>query len=172
MAKTLVYGTDYEFARYENNIGAGPGRAIIRGIGNFTGEAEVHFAIDQKNIGESDVTFAVDDFTYTGSAVTLTDADIEATYTAQGGKVNDLVLGTDYIVGYAESVNYTDVTGTAVSVTVTGCGNYQGSIDVNFTIAPKSIAADASRALRRRHLHLHGCGDHARRQQLHAAIQR
>ena len=134
----LVLGTDFTITVYADNENAGTAKAYIKGTGNYKSSRINEFTIEKKNIGDADVKFTIANKTYTGSAIELTDADITAAYLT-----NDLVLGTDYIVGYAESVNYTDVTGTAVSVTVTGCGNYQGSIDVNFTIAPKSIAADA-----------------------------
>ena len=59
------------------------------------------------------------------------------------------MLGTDYTIGYAVAgVNYTDVTGAAVAVTVKGIGNYEGEIELTFTILAK-ISPTATSPLQR-----------------------
>ena len=67
--------------------------------------------------------------TYTGSAVTPNPvvADVACGYT--------LVNGTDYTLAYENNVN----AGTA-TVTITGKGNYTGSTNCTFEIAPRNIA--------------------------------
>ena len=71
----------------------------------------------------------LNDVTYTGSAIkpNLVVTDAACGYT--------LVNGTDYTLSYANNVN----AGTA-TVTVTGMGNYTGSIQKTFVIARKSIS--------------------------------
>ncbi|MBQ3271619.1 MAG: Ig-like domain-containing protein [Solobacterium sp.] len=46
----LVYGTDYEIVRYENNIKVGTAKVIIRGLGNYGGEKTLTFRIGQRSI--------------------------------------------------------------------------------------------------------------------------
>lgn len=80
-------------------------------------ETPVYFTIAPKAIAASDFTkLETADKTYTGSALTQT---IES----------ELTLGTDYTVAYENNTN----AGTA-KYTVTGQGNYTGSIEKNFTI--------------------------------------
>lgn len=43
-AKTLVQGTDYTVT-YENNVNAGTGKAIVKGIGTYAGEKTLEFKI-------------------------------------------------------------------------------------------------------------------------------
>lgn len=79
-----------------------------------------------KTIVEGDFTFATDGtFTYNGKehkpAVTST----------------ALTAGTDFEVAYSANINAGSVT-----ITVTGKGNYTGTVTKNFTISPKSIAAE------------------------------
>ena len=65
----------------------------------------------------------IPDQTYTGSAITPA-IDIETT----------LTLDTDYTIEYSDNTNV----GTA-TVTVTGIGNYGGTIERTFTINPKTV---------------------------------
>ena len=72
----------------------------------------------------------IPDQTYTGSAiepeVTITDGETA------------LTLGTDYTVEYSDNTN----AGTA-KVTISGAGNYGGSIEKTFTITPKVVTVTA-----------------------------
>ena len=127
----LVAGTDFDIYYFSRTITVDPvnvtGTPVyfeLEGKGNFTGRTSQSlgllgvstdvatryspdFTILPKDIADGDVTFEAEDVTYTGSAIELKDGDIAAAYTA-GQKVNDLVLGTDYIVSYeAEGVDYT-----------------------------------------------------------------
>ena len=78
----------------------------------------------------ADMIGTIDAVTYTGNALTP-----EPVLTFNG---MTLVKGTDYSVSYENNVNV----GTAAIVTVTGTGNYSGTVSKNFTINP--VDADDS----------------------------
>ena len=119
----LIEGTDYTVA-YSANTNAGTAKYVITGIGNYTGSFEKTFTINPKTITEADfTTLGVADKTYTGEALTQTIA-------------SELVKDTDYTVVYISNTNV----GTA-KYTITGKGNYTGSFEKAFVIAPKTISA-------------------------------
>ena len=124
----LEAGTDYTVT-FENNTDAGTASAVISGQGNYTGTVTVYFTIVSKTI-PSAVTLSASSYTYDGSAkkpdVTVKDGD------------KTLVKGTDYTVSYKNNTN----AGTA-SVTVTGKGNYSGTVTKGFTIRPKTVTPAA-----------------------------
>ena len=125
-ATVLVAGTDYT-AAYTNNIKVGTGTVTITGLGNYTGTAEKSFSIRSKSIAEMTAKLSATSYTYDGSAkkptVTLTDG------------TKKLVLNTDYTVAYSKNT----AAGTA-AVTITGKGNYNGTLKTTFTIKTKSIS--------------------------------
>ena len=55
---------------------------------------------------------------------------------------NTLTEGTDYEVSY-DTDNFTDVTGT-ITVTITGKGNYTGSVTREYQITPKGITVESA----------------------------
>lgn len=131
--KTLVSGTDYT-AAYKNNTNAGAATVTVTGKGNYTGAASGTFTINAASIAGAAVTVAKQ--YYNGVAVTP----------APTVKVNGVTLrsGTDYTVTYKNNTK----AGTA-SLTVTGKGNYTGTVTKSFTISalatPKvsAVANDA-----------------------------
>jgi len=102
--------------------------------------------ISRKTIGDgsatpaADITAAADlgDKEYTGSAFTPAPT---VNYSALPGTDKALKAGTDYTVSYADNTN----TGTA-TMTITGQGNYSGSIVKTFQIVRKSIGGGTSEA--------------------------
>ncbi|MBR1985266.1 MAG: hypothetical protein IKA31_05930, partial [Clostridia bacterium] len=124
----LVPNTDYT-VNYFNNIDVGVANIQVIGSGNYTSSISNRFNIEQKDISE--VTIAdIADVTYTGLAI------------IPQVKINfgdaDLVLNTDYTVTIAEgSQNIAVGKG---KVTITGLGNYNGTIDKEFNIVPKNIS--------------------------------
>ena len=113
---TLTLNTDYTVS-YSNNTNA------------------AKFTIAPKSLTDGMIQ-AIADQSYTGSALT---PDI----TVKDGETT-LVLGSDY-----ESVTFTNNTNAALStaenaptVTITGKGNYTGTVSAKFTIAAADIAAD------------------------------
>jgi len=122
---TLVEGTDYTLS-YQNNKNAGEGTVTITGKGGYDGSRTLKFTIAQKNIASSfSIRMTVQEYTYTGSAIS---PDVTVT----DGKTT-LNKTTDYTLKITNNVN----AGTG-SVTVTGQGNYTGSVTSSFTIKPVS----------------------------------
>ncbi|MCD8012537.1 MAG: YDG domain-containing protein, partial [Lachnospiraceae bacterium] len=97
--------------------------------GNYTlsdDTATVAGSITARTLSESDFTVDTDEETYSGSAITKT-------------IVGSLAEDTDYTVTYANNTS----AGTA-TITITGTGNYTGSLIYDFTIEPKEITVSIS----------------------------
>lgn len=110
-----------------NNTNAGTAVVLVLGQGTYADRVGVaKFTINPKALTD-DMVAAISAQTYTRSqltpAVTVTDGSA-------------LTLNTDYTVGYGENINVS----TGGSATVTGTGNYTGSVTKNFTISPKNIS--------------------------------
>ncbi|GAB6395159.1 MAG: Ig-like domain-containing protein [Bacteroidales bacterium] len=118
--------TDYGIT-YSNNTAEGVASFTVTGRGNYGGTVSGTFRIvsGSRTVIRSEWIPAIADREYTGAA-------IEPAVTVTG-----LVRGIDYTSGYAGNVN----AGTA-TVTITGMGNYTGTVNKTFTINPKPIAAD------------------------------
>ncbi|MFT3950988.1 MAG: leucine-rich repeat protein [Oscillospiraceae bacterium] len=123
-ATSLVSGTDYTVA-YSANTAAGTATVTITGTGNYTGTLTKSFTISAKSINGFTAALPKN-AVYTGSA-------IKPAITLKDG-TKTLVGGTDYTATATNNVN----AGTA-KVTITGIGNYSGTITKNFTISAKSI---------------------------------
>lgn len=120
--------TDYTVTYPDNVTDVGTKTVTITGTGNFKDSKEVSYTINPRTITESMVALAIPSggYTYDGSAkqpaVTVTDGTT--------------VLGTnDYTVTYDNNVNV----GNSAQVTVTGKGNYTGTVDKFFSIAASDI---------------------------------
>ncbi|MCD8014259.1 MAG: CAP domain-containing protein [Lachnospiraceae bacterium] len=132
----LTEGTDYTLT-YSDNVNAGTATVVVEGIGDYTGEIEETFTIEQADISDADITLEAIEYTYDGmekepavTAVTV------ANESAETGSVT-LVSGTDYSdVVYQDNLD----AGTA-TVSVTGTGNYQGTATAEFTINPADLSA-------------------------------
>ena len=119
-SRTLTSGTDYTLS-YSNNINAGTATVTITGKGNYYGSVSKTFTISSVSISGATVTLSQSSYTYDGTAKKPT-ATVKV-----GGRT--LTSGTDYTVSYTNNVN----AGTA-TVTITGKGNYTGSVSKTFTI--------------------------------------
>lgn len=127
---TLVKDIDYTIT-YSNNINAGTAIATITGKGNYTGTATKEFTItetatpapvqEKKKLQECVVTVGQTSYTYDGKAK-------KPAITAKDGNII-LEAGTDYTIIYSNNIN----AGTA-KVTVTGKGNYEGTVTKEFKI--------------------------------------
>ena len=121
--KTLVNGTDYTVTYGSNtNVGTGVGKVTITGKGTYGGTINKTFTITAKSISGATVNGVNASYTYTGSAIKPTVSSV-----VLSGKT--LVNGTDYTVSYG--ANTSAGTGT---VTITGKGNYSGTVTKSFTI--------------------------------------
>ncbi len=131
---TLVKTTDYTVA-YSDNQNAGTATITITGNGNYKDSITKTFTIKKSS------TLAIDEIparTYNGAhyepVVTVRDTNSNAVK-----KV--LVLGEDYDVFYNNNLN----AGTA-TVRITAKGNYEGYVDRDFTINPKSLGSSTKYA--------------------------
>jgi hypothetical protein len=98
---------------------------IVNGIGIYKGEVTKNYAIVEKELTSAMVADIASQI-YTGMGiepeVTVTDDD-------------NLTQNEDFEVVYTNNINAGQAT-----ATITGIGNYSGSVEKNFTINPKSIA--------------------------------
>ena len=113
--------TDYSVS-YENNKNAGKATVIITGKGDYCGTMYRYFTIDKASIEELEATLSDTEYTY------------DKTEKKPEVSVSGLVKDTDYSVAYKDNT----AAGTA-TVTITGKGNYQGTITKSFTIKTVSI---------------------------------
>ncbi len=121
---TLIISTDYNES-YEENIGAGIGKANVLGNGNYTGTNSKDFTINKKDLGEL-TTDSIPTQTFNGQAITV-DALLKVIY-------GDLTLtkGTDYVI---EKYEDNTLVGTAkIYLAATENGNYTGTLVVEFSI--------------------------------------
>ena len=133
-ATELVKDIDYSLT-YQDNINAGTATIVIQGLNEYIKyRAERMFNIDPKDIGGSGVSFEgiedqdIDD----GDKATLKDLKIK-----YNGKT--LKKGTDYTVSYTNNKKK----GTATA-TITGTGNYTGSVDKDFEVDVKKKSSSSS----------------------------
>ncbi|WP_028510368.1 leucine-rich repeat protein [Ruminococcus sp. NK3A76] len=124
-AAALKANTDYTVS-YTNNTNAGKAKVTVTGKGNYTGTASKEFNITKVSIAKATVS-GIANKTYTGKALT------QAVTVKVGSKT--LKAGTDYTVTYKNNKAIGKAT-----VTITGKGNYQGTISKAFKINPKKTA--------------------------------
>ena len=119
----MTKGSDYTVS-YRNNVNVGTATVQIQGIGNYTGLIEKTFKITPKTIVDASMVLSETTSNYDGTVKT------PAVTVISGGKT--LAANSEYTVTYRNNKNI----GTA-TVTVTGIGNYTGTISKNFTIQAK-----------------------------------
>ncbi len=130
----LVEGTDYTVS-YADNIDAGTGYVIVTGMGNYTGEVRKSFTITGMKLTE-EMFEEIPDVTYTGAqlktdtGVIISGINSNIDYT--------LAEGTDYTLKYTSNKNV----GTA-KVTITGKGNYAGTLTLSFNIVTQDFTDTA-----------------------------
>lgn len=111
---------------YSNNTTAGTGIVTVTAKSgtNYTGSLTAEFTISAVELADAEI--AVADQTYTGNALTPA-----VTVQLNG---TTLIQGTDYTVTYRDNTNV----GTA-NVTITGAGNYTGTVTGSFEITARNI---------------------------------
>ena len=122
--RTLTNGTDYTVS-YSNNTNAGTAKVNVTGKGNYTGTASGSFIIYPASISGASVSAA--NQTFNGQALT------PGVTVKLGGRT--LLNGTDFSASYSNNLH----AGTA-NVSVTGKGNYTGTVRGSFTISRASIS--------------------------------
>lgn len=124
----LTLSRDYT-AAYSSNVNAGRAKVVLTGRGQYAGVVTVYFEILKKPLEtDSGIVFG------TLAAKTYTGAQIKPTLTVKDGS-RTLSRNVHYTLAWS---NNTDVTDSAV-VTVVGKGNYSGSSEINFEIAPMNV---------------------------------
>ena len=123
--KELTNGSDYT-ASYGKNILAGKGSVTITGKGQYTGTITKTFTIKPAALKNCKATLSQTSYTYDGKA-----KKPAATVTFNS---KTLVKNTDYTVSYKNN--------TAIgygTVTISGKGNFTGSISKKFKILPAKV---------------------------------
>ena len=123
--KTLVSGTDYT-TEYSGNTDAGQASITVTGKGNYKDSVSASFKIKPKTLTAPMLTKKAADVTYTGEEQKPSVEMKDGSTALQEGK--------DYTISYRNHMN----AGTA-AYTITGKGNYQGSVEGQFTISPRAI---------------------------------
>ena len=131
---TLVEGTDYTVI-YENNVNVGTATAYITGKGMYTGQIQCTFKIVPKLLS-LDMVSDIPDVYYTGQKLT-TDTGV-CINLINNESDTKLTQSTDYTLKYASNINV----GVA-KVTITGKGNYKGSVATSFNILKTNIGNDS-----------------------------
>ena len=111
---------------YENNTDVGIASVIVAGRNNYKGQITKHFEITTNKMADNMIS-DIPDSVYTGE-------EIKPEITVTDGS-KELIEGTDYTKPVYNNNKYV---GTA-SVTITGIGNYSGSVTKNFEITRKPL---------------------------------
>lgn len=123
--KTLTNGTDYTVS-YKNNTNVGTATVTITGKGGYTGTVSKTFKIKAASVAKADIS-GIKNKAYTTKTIT------QSPTVKVGGRT--LKKGTDFTLTYKNN----KAVGTA-TVTITGKGNYSGSIKKTFKITKASVA--------------------------------
>ena len=130
--RTLEEGVDYELS-YENNDAIGTGTVIVTGIGNYSGEKRVQFAIGSDIAAATSLPLA--DEVYCGKAIE------PKPVLSFGGRT--LEEGVDYELSYERNVN----AGVGIAV-ATGIGSqFAGEKRIEFHIEQADIANESVQAI-------------------------
>ena len=119
---TLKKNTDYTVA-YSNNVNAGTGTITITGKGIYGGSVKKTFTIKKLGISATAVS-GTGNKVYTGSVIKPVPA------VKVGGRT--LKNGTDFTVSYKNNTE-------TATLSVTGKGNYSGSVSKTFKITARAI---------------------------------
>lgn len=154
----LNYGEDYTIS-YKNNVNAGTATVIFTGNpeAGYSGSFKKTFQITPvglRNRLSGSTANPLDTITEAGNSGDMKFGG-NVTYTRTGAKISDRITltdkyrqyvlkeGTDYTVSYSGNKKVTTPDSPAV-MTVTGMGNYKGSIKISFPIQKASLSDNAN----------------------------
>ncbi|MBR6220784.1 MAG: leucine-rich repeat protein, partial [Clostridia bacterium] len=123
--KRLEAGRDYTLT-YAANVDAGTGTVVVTGANNYENTVSVPFTIARADLSGATAD-ALPDVVYAGASYTP-----ELALSWNGRR---LVAGQEYALSYEDNLN----AGTA-RVTATGVGNFTGTFQATFAIAPAPIS--------------------------------
>ena len=130
LADGLNADEDYTIT-YADNINPGKGSVILSGIGNYTGRKTLHFnIIDPSMISKTDIAGFENVLSIYNKSFVYDENEHCPTVEIKGLRKNE-----DYIITCSNNVNV----GTA-TLTITGMGNYTGTIQRTFEIVPLNIS--------------------------------
>ena len=118
----LKYGQDFTLS-YSNNVSAGTATVTVTGIGCYQGMISRIYTIAPKALTSDNVTLTKTSFDYTGKEIKV------GSYIRVKDGDTALKYGQDFTLSYSNNINK----GTA-TVTVTGTGNYKGTVNKTYTI--------------------------------------
>lgn len=133
-SKTLTKGTDYDFTIISNAttttsvVNVGSYTCRVTGKGNYAGQLDKTFTINQIDILEDYVTISPTSYEFKN-------AQIIPTYTVKNGSYT-FDSAKDYTASYGVNKDVS----TGGSVTLTGKGNFKGSATLTFAITPRDIS--------------------------------
>ena len=131
----LVKNTDYTLG-YKENTNVGTATVTVTGKGNYSGSRDVTFVIKPAVMDQTWLTTSIAEFTYNS-------AKQVPTVTVNGGETyGNLIMDADYTVTYTGSKGSTVAEPTDVdtyTLTVTGKGNYSGSLTATFRIKAMAV---------------------------------
>ena len=141
--KKLVKNIDF-ITQYTNNVNKGTATVLITGIGDYAGEVVKTFNITARDIKTINpkLSLEYDSIDYDGNEKTPAVTNLTGTISyVSGGKTQTkqvtLVKDKDFTVSYKNNTK----PGTA-TVTVTGIGNYAGTLTKTFKINAKETKVD------------------------------
>ena len=141
--KKLVKNVDF-ITQYTNNVNKGTATVLITGIGDYAGEVVKTFNITARDIKTINpkLSLEYDSIDYDGNEKTPAVTNLTGTISyVSGGKTQTkqvtLVKDKDFTVSYKNNTK----PGTA-TVTVTGIGNYAGTLTKTFKINAKETKVD------------------------------
>ena len=122
----LTAGTDYTVT-YTGNVNAGTAYVVVTGTGNYLGSVAQSFTIAPKSLSKLSVKLSKKSYVYNGKAK-------KPKVTVSKGTTK--VAAKNYSVTYAKGRKKCG----SYKVTVTGTGNYTGTVKRTFTIKPAKAA--------------------------------
>lgn len=117
---TLTEGLDYQ-VEYQNNVNAGTGTVLVKGIGSYKGTLKAPFTINQKSVKKLKIL--------TGSMTTGSKSE-PPVYVYDGAVL--LRKDADYKLAYDSGL--TANAAKSAKITVTGLGNYKDSKTVKLAV--------------------------------------
>ena len=126
----LTAGTEYTVSCGEVK-NAGSYTAAVTFKGNYSGTASESFSVAPATLKASHVVVSIDQLTYTGSEI---NPDVVARFNGETLKKGE---DKDYTVAYSGARTNA---GDEVTVTVTGKGNFTGSVEKSYSITARSVA--------------------------------
>ena len=126
---TLTEDTHYTLA-WANNVNAGTNTAsvTVTGIGDYSGTQTVYFTINPKALTMAMVMLSSPSFTFNGN-------EQKPTVTVKDGGTT-LSVDKDYTVTWPADM----ASQGTKTITITGIGNYSGTLEPTYTVGLKSVA--------------------------------